>query len=409
MSSSRYYRARYLGPDGQATERLFFVPTMQDVRREIMQANGVVQSITEHRNNWLNREHYSREYKLAFLKGLSFHVDVGVSAGQGLMQVIEAEPHAVKRAEMQPALEVLARGGRFSDALAALPFMDRTIVVLLQTADAAGSINDAINDAVAIMESRSAAWKMIASAFAWIGFDLFTVVSTVFGVQFYAIPWFNEHPPQVHDADAVANYNSQLKLITTMSQMMTLGTIAIAVLLLAFVLALLWGPPQIKDWLQQRIVRLPLLRSIFIDGALADGFLLLSRMERNGVPLIQALALLASFAWIRAVAGFWRTVQQSLTAGWDVRRAFESAEMLSEQELKILSSHQNREQFAKAMASMAVRRRQEAEQGTARFIRLSVVISIVYMVVVLGMVLWMLSLQNMGLSGSFEELMKGGF
>jgi type II secretory pathway component PulF len=407
--SSRYFHARYLTRDGQDVGRMFFVRSQQDVRREVAQLNGVIQSITEHRRAWFNREYYSREYKLAFLKGLLFHIDVGVSAGQGLMYLIEAEANASKRAEMQAALEVLARGGRFADAIAALPFMDKAIVVLLQTADATGSINEAISDAIGVVETRKVAWKAAAAAISWLSFDLSTVVSTVFGIQFYAIPWFRDHPPGIQDPVRNAEYASELARIASASLWMTVGTVVLTVLFIAFGAALFWGSTGVKDRLHQRIVRLPALRGVFIDGALSDGFLLMSRMVKSGVPISRALDLLTGFSWIHSITQFWRTVQQSLNQGWDPKHAFQSGNLLTTQELIALSSYQNRDQLSKVMASMAARRSDMAEMGTRRFIRISVVVTLVYMILVMSLVFWLLSLQNLGLTGSFDELIKGGY
>lgn len=409
MMDSSYFLARYLTADGRTVERQFFVPSMQDVQREVAQQNGVLQSITEHRRSWLNREYYSQEYKLDFLKGLAFNIDAGASAAQSLLSLIESESHPRKRAELQPALEVLGRGGQFSDALAILPFIDATLVVLLQTADASGAINEAIADSVAIMEQRGAAWKMIGAAIGWMGFDLFSIVSTVLGIQFFALPWFRSNPPVLQDPIKVAEYTRQLDLVAGASLSMTLLTVLATMLVMAFGIAFMWGNTAVKDWLHRWVVRVPMLRSIFVDGALSDGLLLLSRMEKNGVPMPHALDLLTTFSRIHAVRTFWSAVRQALDAGWGVTQAFAEGKLFTGQELNALGSHQNREQASKIMALLAQRRRQQAETGTKRFIRLSVIVTVIYMVLSMGLALWLLSLQNLGLSGSFEELMKGGF
>lgn len=407
--SNQYFKARYLTRDGQPVEQLFFVATISDVRHEIMRANGTVQSITVQKKNWMNREYYSHDYKLGFLKGLSFQVDVGVSAAQALMHLIETEKQPAKRAEMQKAFEVITHGGQFADALAALPFMDKTLVVLLQTADASGSMQEAINDAAAIMESRGAAWKMLASAVGWIGFDLFSIISTVFGLQFYALPWFRENPPSLQSAEMEMQYVSRFESIASATEMLTVFTLLVAVTIVLFLIALFWGNDAIKDGMHRTISRMPLLRNVFIDSALADGLTLLSRMSKNGVLITHALELLAEHSWIRSVQQFWRQVRQALEAGQDVTRAFESAHLLTRQEIKAVSSHQNREQLANVLTLVARQRRADADAATRRFIQFSIGVVVAYMLIVMGIAMWLVSLQNMGLTGSFEDLMKGGF
>jgi type II secretory pathway component PulF len=114
--SNRYFRATYLTPEARKVRRVFFVPTMQDVRRELGVDGNVVQSITEHESNFFTREYYPRGYTLNFLKSLAFHIEVGTSAGQGVAHFIESERNAAKRAEMQPALERLTHGDSFGHA-----------------------------------------------------------------------------------------------------------------------------------------------------------------------------------------------------------------------------------------------------------------------------------------------------
>ena len=409
MNHKSYFRARFLSVDGRVAERLFFVRSMQEVRLEVSRLGGALQSISVHRNTWFNREFYSNEYKIGFLKGLQFHIEAGASAAQGLLQIIEAEPHARKRSEMQPALEVLARGGHFGDALASLPFIDGAQVLLLQTAGAAGSLNEAIADCVAIMEQRGTTWKMIGSAVGWLGFDMFSVVSTVFAVQFYAIPWFRQNPPSLLEAGKAEAYTRSLEHISLVSAALTGLTAFFIAALLAFSVAMVWGSAGVKAWLHRKIVAIPMLRSVFVDGALASGMLILSRMEKSGGPMRHSLALLTPFSWLGVGREFWQKVREALDAGHGVSQAFGEGRLLAAQELSVVATHQNREQLSKVLGLLAQRRREEAAAGTKRFIRLSVVVNVVYMMIAMGLVLWLLDLQNNGISGSFEELMKGGF
>lgn len=409
LDANRYYEGWLMYPDGRQERKLFFNANEQDVRREVSRMGATLLDVTtKHRTIW-NREYYSRDYKTSFLKALAFHVDVGTSAGHALRLVIETEANQSKRAEMQPALEILNSGGRFSDALAMLPFIDRPISALLEAGDITGYIKEAVHDAIALMEKRKGIWKTITATFGWIVFDMFSMVSTVYTMQWVAIPWLRDHPPKTADQNKILEFNARLDQVEMWNMLLTIFTTLVCVGFTAAVVAFFFGSNQTKDKISHALVKLPLLRRVFMDGSLADSFLLLGRMTKNGVPLVRSMDILANFTSITIISSFWLNVRQSIIGGWDTVRAFQAGGLLSRQELIVMAAHQDRQQLAKIMESMSENRQGESERGVRQFVTWSVVLTIMYMMVVMGMAMWLLTVQDMGLGASFDDLMNGGF
>lgn len=405
---SRYYDVAYLDQNGLSRKRMFFLPSRQDVRREVAAFGGSVQSIKDKRRTWFNREYYSRGFKAAFFKAIEFHLEVGSSSAQSLLHVIETEPHPAKRADMQPSLEVLSRGGRFADAVALLPFVDKPILSMLQAGDLSGTTKESLADAISLLDSRQQTWKILTGALSWIALDIVSMVSTVYSIQFAAIPYLRKARPQTNSLASTQHYMAQLDRVELFNMFLLAGTSLVAVLIAATAYLLIFGSTEIKDKIYEKIATIPILRSLFIDSSMADGFLMLSRMTKNGVPTLKVLEVIETFGSVGSIRRFWNNVRKSIEAGWDMRQAFRGAGMLLEREMIAITSHQNRDQLVRITEVMAENRRDLAKAGAARFIRITIGIAIAYMVIVMLVAIWLVVIQDGGLSSSFEGLMKGG-
>ena len=405
---SHYYDVSYLNQNGMPAKRMFFLPSRQDVRREIAAMGGSVQSIKDRERSWFNREYYARDFKMAFFKAIAFHLEVGTSSAQSLLHVIEAEPHPTKRAEMQPALEVLARGGHFADAAALLPFIDKPILSMLQAGDMSGSTKEALNDAIALLENRQQTWKLLTGAFSWITIDVASMASTVYSIHFWAIPYLRNSKPKMDNAAATERYLAQLDKVEAFNLLLLVATTVLGVGGVIAAVLLLFGSADVKEKIYTKIAAIPILRSLFIDASMSEGFLMLSRMTKNGVPTLKVLEVIETFGSVVSIRRFWRGVREAIVAGWDVRQAFRGGGMLLEREMIAITSHQNRDQLVRITEAMSESRRELAKAGAARFIRLSVGVAVIYMTLVMLVAIWLLMVQDSGLSSSFEGLMKGG-
>ena len=91
-----------------------------------------------------------------------------------------------------------------------------------------------------------------------------------------------------------------------------------------------------------------------------------------------------------------------------MRQAFRSGGMLLDREMIAITSHQNSDQLIRITEAMSENRRELAKTGVARFVRLTFSVAVIYMVVVMIVAIWLVMVQDGGLSSSFDGLMKGG-
>lgn len=407
--STTYFEARTLHNDGQVKSVLVFAQSAMQARQELARSGVTVLSVRQRQDSRLNREIYSANFVIAFFEGLLYRLDVGEGPGMALVQHIRAEPNQKKRSEMQRAVDVLERGGSFPGALAALPFVSKEVAAIAEASDAGGEVRRALGDILDLLKARKKGWALVTGAFAWLSLDLSTVVSAVFGIHFVALPWLRDNPPQVKDPALIEKFNTSLAWVSSASLTVTVLTVAlIAASVLITVFALLGGK-RAKAQAQKAAMLVPVIREVYVHGALASGMLLLSRLSARGVPLQRSLDLLAGSTGVMLVAEYWRSIKTSLNAGLALNEAVGSSSLLQENELSAIRSQRNRSQFSEVLGTIAVARQAQAEGAVKNLVRLAVIVTIGYMVLAMSVGLWMLMLQNESITGSFDQLMKGAY
>lgn len=409
MNGSTYFEAKARHADGSVKTRLVFAPTAMQARKELAAEGLTVVSLHQRTDSRLNREFYTAGYVIGFFEGLLYRLEVGEGPAMAMVQHIQSERNKKKRSEMQRAIDVLERGGSFPDALAALPFVNREMATIAEASDAGGEIRHALTDIVDLLRAKRNGWVLAVGAFTWLSLDLSTVISAVFGIQFVALPWLRNNPPQVKDAAAIADFNASLGLISHASMAITVLTSAFIVAAVVLGCLSIFSSRKTKERAQQLAMSVPLIRDVYVHAALASGMLLLSRLSARGVPLQRSLALLASSTPVLMVSNYWLAIKDSINAGLGLNEAVGARGLLQDNEVAALRAQRNRAQFSQVLGTIAAARQKQAEGAVKNLVRAAVVATIVYMALAMGLGLWMLILQNDSVTGSFEQLMKGGY
>lgn len=407
--TATYFEACVVHSDGAIKTVLVFAQTAMQARKELAASGLTVVSIRSRRDSRFNREYFSTSFVIAFFEGLLYRLDVGEGPGMALVQHIRAEPNRRKRSEMQRTVDVLERGGSVPEALAALPFVTREIAAIAEAADAGGEIRHALNDIIDLLKAKKKGWALAAGAFGWISLDLSTVVSAVFAIQFVALPWLRNNPPQVNDPVALDKFKSSLDLITYASSTITMLTVIMSAVIVVLVLLMLLGTKNLKNQAQRISMLLPVVRNVYVHAALASGMLLLSRLSARGVPLQRSLDLLASSTPVLLVSEYWSSIKQNINAGLALNEAVGASRLLQENETAAIRSQRNRAQFSQVLGTIAAARQIQAEASVKQLVRAGVIVAIGYMFVAMGLGLWMMMLQNESITGSFEQLMRGAY
>jgi type II secretory pathway component PulF len=104
--------------DGIEMQRPYFVNDISTARKTALQEGAnPIYSIKEVKQNWLTQEQFGNKYGLLLLRAIKFQVEAGVAPAKAIQTAIENEKDPKKRAQLQPSLEVLNRGGQIADAI----------------------------------------------------------------------------------------------------------------------------------------------------------------------------------------------------------------------------------------------------------------------------------------------------
>lgn len=387
--------------------RDFFLPDEATVRAEIIESGGHPLSIRRREYKWWQREWIDNQYKLRFLRAIGFHVSAGLSSGKALYVVIEGEEHSGKRLELEPALEVIRRGGTFSDAVRQMRMFDRTIVSLLTAGERTGKLDQAIKSAVAHIETSRGHWKVLTGALGWMAFDLFMAISSVIAVQYQFLPWLEKSGIDSQDPAAIQKFKESIDLAYILNGSLLWFAVVAILAVVGFTVAYFTSKGQLKEKVENLIIHIPMIKSFIYDGSLSDTFGIVGRMTEGHVSFSDASKIASDATSIPAIKNFWNNACKRLQYGDPIGRAMSST-LLSRSEILEINAHQNASQLSSVFLSIADERRDNAKRGTRKIVVLSVVGSMLYAVASALVALWALWVQNQGLMETFSSISAGG-
>jgi type II secretory pathway component PulF len=400
---NRYWKVRVMGSAGPVTKYLF-LPSIESVRREVEQNGAYVLTVHERAHAFWQREYFSPQYKINFLQSLSFHVDVGSSPGQALMLVIDAERNHSKRVEMEPAWQTIQRGGTFADAIDALGLFPRPIIAILQAGELSG-LSVAIEDALTLLTNRSGIIAAFVAAVGFLGFDLFTCFSTCVSVQYSVLPAMAKNVPAGATPEKLEQYRQAIEQGFFFNGILLWLSVAFIAAFAGAALLAVSGQRG-RDVVSDTMATVPLFRRMIYDALMADNFLLLARMLSSKVRMMNAIRLLENVSPLQSLRVFWRSIHDSISAGASVGKAFSEQKTLLPYEVMILDAHGDEEQLAKIMLSLSTERSKRAKAGTASFIKIVNLITVFYMLAIVGIAIMILKIQDFGISTSFDSMTK---
>lgn len=331
-----------------------------------------------------------------------------MSAGRALHLVIEGETHARLRLELQPALDVINGGGAFSEAIELLRFFDRSVIAILQAGERTGTLREALHIAIQHIESRRASWKVLGAAMGWLSLDISTAVSFVFGLQFGLLPRLARDGISTDNPAQVAQFEQALHTASMLNGALLALLILASVIVAVAVFLYIFGRGTVQQILDRFIARLPILRAVLYDGALADSLAIAGRMLGGGVVFNLAATTAGQATFIPAVRQMWAWARERVGYGDGISRALNTG-LLHHAEILILEAHQNASQLSRVMLEISKAREASHKQGTRRFIRWITIITILFSVVTVLIGIWVLWVQNQGLMASVNGIGYGGF
>ncbi len=394
--------AKPIGTDYVEAELDFYLPSEAAVRGELARQGFIPLAIRRREIQWWQQQVVGREYRQRFLGAIAFHVRAGLSPAAALRMVIEGEEDTGLRSRMEPALEVLRRGGDFSEAFRHLRMFDPTLIAILVSGERAGRLPSAISSAADHMRSQQAVWKKASIAILWVGVEALVSLSTGWAVQFKFLPWLEKNGIASEDAAKVEHFNSAIQQAYQWNGLLLYSALALTVTV-ALAAAAYASAPRMREWLDMQIARLPLFGRIIEDSGIAATTAIAARLAQGHVPLTDTSDIASQATYSPRVRAFWRHAKNRLLRGLPPGEAL-AFEPLSRAERLQLQAHQDSGQLADVLMAVAEHRAERAGRGRARLIGLGMYFTIGYGALVGLLAIWVLSIQNDGLGASLSSL-----
>lgn len=392
--------------DGVYMERPYFVHDLYAARQSALnEGANPIYKIKEVKQNWLTQEQFGSKYGLLLLRAIKFQVESGVAPAKAIQAAIEFESNPRIRAQLQPALDVLSRGGQIADAIYATGLFDTTVRSII----AAGEIingAEALRAAFEYMEEKRTSLQGTLAAASILSTELFTALTVPPTIQWEAIPWIIEHLPKA-TPEKLEEYRAQLDTIAFYNAIwMTFS----ALLLLAFAAAAVawfFSPPA-KAWLTNRVLAYtPLLGVWYQNDAMSRSFKSFSKMLKSGVRLNEAIKTILISTSNPINKKFWGAALQALGTGVTHAQSFSSSGLLRRDEILVIEAASSIQQLAHSFEVMGQEREWHKKALGARILKTSIFLTVGYILVSLLIALGLFDLFNQGLEMTMNSMTQG--
>lgn len=380
----------------------FYLAKPDDVRR-VLRSKGVWPiSIKERKPplfEWMDVR--TSAWQIQLLRALRFQ-SATTSAGTALLNIIEGEVDPRKQLAFIPTRSVLKGGGAFSDALKQLRLLDAATMAIIIAGERAGDLKGVIGHAISHVEEKGKQMKVVMAAFGWLGFDLFSIVSSIWGAQFTFIPYLKKSGSKT-DAVAAAKFEKAIELVTIINYSLMIITIG-GTAIIGILAMLFWQNKDKPDHFASRMVsKLPLVAPFMRDTNMNDSAKLMARLLQGGVPLDEAIKIIIESSIEPSIRKYWETCLARLMAGIDTPKAL-AREPLTRQEMDQIRSIQSIEQLAEVFEGISEERASMAKVGQRKIMMAGVgLLMTLFGAVVLTMI-YLLSLQNQGFMDSLKDI-----
>lgn len=394
-------------PGGIVTvrEEDFYLGSPEDVRRALRSRGLWPIKITQRKAallEWMDVR--SAAWQIQLLRALRFQSATS-SAGTALLNLIEGETDPRRRLAFIPTRSVLKGGGSFSDALKQLRLLDAATMAIIVAGERAGDLKGVIGHAIQHVEEKGKQMKIVMTAFGWLGFDFFSIVSSIWGAQFTFIPYLRKSGSKT-DPIAAAKFEQAINLVSIVNftlMIVTMGGAAgIAILGMIF-----WNNKDKPDHYASRMIaKVPLISTFMCDSNMHDTTKLMARLLRGAVPLDEAIKIIIDSSIDPTVRKYWREALARLMAGVDTAKALARPPLLRP-EIDQIRSIQSVDQLAEVFEGIAEERAGAAKNGQRKIMMAGVVVMMVLFGAVVLTMIYLLSLQNQGFMDNLKD-MKGG-
>lgn len=384
----------------------FYLPTAEDVRKEISKRGAYAVSIRPYERSPMERiVAKSSWWQVQLLRGIQFR-STSTSPGVAFWRLIEAETNPTRQNILAPAREALSRGLGIIDAMKSLNIFDRGTLAILAASERANKIADGIPHAIQSITDKRKNMRSIAGTMGWLGFDVITIVQAMFWGKDMVIGWFNDNKPT--EPEKLAEFESVVGNLSLTWDILILIAVGMGVFMV-WAIASFYINRGKKDWPTAKIVRsIPMIGSYMRDLGFADSMMTASRMIKGTVPMNEILELSADSASVPEVAKYWEESKADLLRGIPLGSALDR-EPLTRNERLELATLSDLTQVATIMESIAEMRAQNAKTKHSLILWLAFGLTGVYLAIAFGSAIFALTVMNMSIDSALGGLTGGGF
>lgn len=382
----------------------FYMPSPEDVRREIARRGGYALTIRPHERSPMERLlARSTWWQVQLLRGIQFR-STSTSPGVALWKIIQAETNPRRQNILAPAREALARGLGIIDALKALNIFDHGTIAILAASERANKLYEGIPHAIHSITQKKKNMRAVAGTMAWLGFDVFSIVTSLFSGKDMVLGWFKDNAPE--DPAELEKYTRVVGNLELTWDVLIWIAFGLAGFMIWCIVSF-WINKGKTDWPTARVVRrIPLVGAYLRDLGFSDSMNAAARMLRGGVPIDDALNQSADATTVPEVSDYWKTTSQDLRRGVSLGAALDHAPLTRAERLE-LASLSDLGQVATVMESIAEMRTSAAKTKHSLIVWIAFALTGVFLVIAFGSAIYALTVMNMSMDSMMGGLMSG--
>lgn len=382
----------------------YYMPSEEDIRNEVAKKGGFVLAIRPHERSPIERLlARSSWWQVQLLRGIQFR-SIAVSPGVALWKLIQAETNPTRQNILAPAREALARGMGVIDALRALNIFDFGTLAILAASEKANKLQEGIPQAIQSITQKKKNARAIMGTMGWLGFDVITIVQSLFWGKDMVLGWFHGNAPT--KPEELEKYNRVVGNLELTWDILIWLAFAMAAFMIWCVISFFLNKGK-TDWPTARIVRkIPLIGAYLRDLGFTDSMLACSRMLKSHVPINAALEQSSQATTSPEVASYWLEANEQLTRGVGLGTALDR-EPLTRNERLELTTLSDLGQVATVLESIAEMRAQGAKTKHSLIVWLAFALTGVYLTLAFGSAIYALTVMNMSMDSMMSGLTEG--
>lgn len=383
----------------------YYMPSSEDVRAAISKKGGFVLTIRPHERSPLERMlARSTWWQVQLLRGIQFR-STSTSPGVALWRIIQAENHPMRQNILAPAREALARGLGVIDALKALRAFDHGTIAILAASERANKLQEGIPHAIHAISQKRKNTRQIAGTMSWLGFDVISIVQSLFWGKDLVLKWFQDNAPK--DAAEHEHFTRVVGNLSLTWNILIATAFASGAFMVWCIISFFLNKGK-TDWPTARVVRkIPLVGGYLRDLGFADSMAAAARMLQGLVPIDEALRQSSEATTVPEVAEYWKAAGRELENGVNLGAALDREPLTRSERLEV-ASLSDLGQVATVLVSIAEMRAAAAKTKHSLIVWIAFAMTGVYLALAFGSAIFALTVMNMSMDSMMGGLMNGG-